>query len=51
MIQRYPELPVQHLEPRMDTHKKDDVVSVTLTFSEAIYTTGVMNVVFTMDGD
>ncbi|MEO1945311.1 MAG: hypothetical protein ABGY11_13500, partial [Candidatus Thioglobus sp.] len=32
------------------THKKDDDVSVTLTFSEAIYTTGVMNVVFTMDG-
>ena len=32
------------------THKKDDDVLVTLTFSEAIYTTGVMNVVFTMDG-
>ena len=33
------------------THKKGAEVSVTLNFSEAVYTSGVMNVVFTMDGD
>jgi len=33
------------------THKKGDQILVTLSFSEAVYTTGVMNIVYTMDGD
>ena len=32
------------------TYKKGETIDVTLTFSEAVYTNGVMNVVFTMDG-
>jgi hypothetical protein len=33
------------------TYKKDDQISVTLNFSEGVYTSGVMDVTFTMDGD